>query len=477
MHKPIPYKGAEPYIFISYAHKDAQRVWPIIDRLIRDGYRVWYDEGIDPGTEWDEFIANHIEHCSCFLAFLSANYMASDNCKDELNFVRDLNKSRLLIYLESGVELPSGMRMRLGRLQAIHWYTYDNPADAFAKLYSAEELGQLLAPGSPAPQPAPALTAPERFYEQGEIFYRVGLFREAATEYTCAAELGHAGAQFRLGYLCHLDQNHPQSFHWYLQAAQQGHKDAQYETGWNYAFGRGVEQDTVKALEWFQKAGDQGIADAYFQMGKLYMEGEYPAYLDAALWFKKAASLGHPEGDNQADLASQKFTVRLEISRLRPKALQGDFEAQYQLGKCLSSIDWTEAVTWYQKAAQQGHPDAQCELGLCYYLGRGLSEDQELAHHWWEQAALQGHPRAQYNLSDWYKNAWEPEDSEEDYYDLAMYWLRKSADQGYAMAQFFLGWEYEEGQDWKQAINWYQLSAAQGCHLAQQRLEELGFAD
>ena len=82
----IPYKGNEPYIFISYAHKDGVAVRAVLERMQRDGYRVWFDEGIDPGTEWDEVIASHVETCGYFLAFVSENYLASENCKDELNY-------------------------------------------------------------------------------------------------------------------------------------------------------------------------------------------------------------------------------------------------------------------------------------------------------------------------------------------------------------------------------------------------------
>ena len=66
MERPIPYRGEEAYIFVSYAHKDSYRVWPIVARLQLDGYRVWYDEGIDPGTEWDENIASHVKNCGYF---------------------------------------------------------------------------------------------------------------------------------------------------------------------------------------------------------------------------------------------------------------------------------------------------------------------------------------------------------------------------------------------------------------------------
>lgn len=129
-----PYKGNKPYIFVSYAHKNTAAVLPIVAHLQSDRYRVWYDEGIDPGTEWDENIASHVENCFCFVAFLSREYLESSNCKDELNFARELDKPRLLVYLEE-TELPSGMRMRLTRLQAIHMYKYTNLNDFYSKFY------------------------------------------------------------------------------------------------------------------------------------------------------------------------------------------------------------------------------------------------------------------------------------------------------------------------------------------------------
>ncbi len=131
-----PYKGTESYIFISYSHKDKDEVLNVLEQMVETGYRVWFDEGIDPGTEWDENIARHVEQCDAFIAFISENYIISDNCKDELNYARDLKKDRLLVYLEK-TDLPSGMAMRLNRLQAIHKYTYKDKKDFFQKLFSA----------------------------------------------------------------------------------------------------------------------------------------------------------------------------------------------------------------------------------------------------------------------------------------------------------------------------------------------------
>lgn len=129
----------KPYVFVSYSHKDMEQVTGIINRMVQNGYNVWFDEGIDPGTEWDETIAQHINGCSYFIAFISKNYIDSKNCKDELNYSRDLDKPQFLAYLED-VDLPSGMAMRMNRLQSVFLHKYDDEEEAQQKIFSAAGL-------------------------------------------------------------------------------------------------------------------------------------------------------------------------------------------------------------------------------------------------------------------------------------------------------------------------------------------------
>lgn len=137
--KIYPYKGEQPFIFISYSHQNMNEANSIIKLLQKDNYRVWYDEGIDPGSEWDENIASHVEKCGYFIALLSEEYLQSSNCKDELNYARELEKPRLLVYLKD-VQLPGGMKMRLSRLQAIHKYKYNSEEIFIEKLEETEYL-------------------------------------------------------------------------------------------------------------------------------------------------------------------------------------------------------------------------------------------------------------------------------------------------------------------------------------------------
>lgn len=89
------YEGKEAYIFVSYAHKDSLRVLPIIEELYNRKYRVWYDEGIAPGSEWPQNIADHLNAASAVLIFVSGNSLVSPNCENEVQ--RAFASDKLLI--------------------------------------------------------------------------------------------------------------------------------------------------------------------------------------------------------------------------------------------------------------------------------------------------------------------------------------------------------------------------------------------
>ena len=54
------------------------------------------------------------------------------------------------------------------------------------------------------------------------------------------------------------------------------------------------------------------------------------------------------------------------------------------------SADYSEAVKWYRKAAEQGNKQAQYNLGVCYESGRGVPQDYSEAVKWYRKAAEQG---------------------------------------------------------------------------------------
>jgi TPR repeat protein len=124
------------------------------------------------------------------------------------------------------------------------------------------------------------------------------------------------------------------------------------------------------------------------------------------------------------------------------RAVAGDARAQCNLGVCYAkgegvTQDYKEAVKWLTKSAEQEFMFAQANLGSLYHNGNGVTKDQKEAVRWWT----------------------------------------KAAEQGNAGAQFFLGVCYYQGkgvtQDYKEAVKWYTKAAEQGDAKAKEALERL----
>ena len=45
--------------------------------------------------------------------------------------------------------------------------------------------------------------------------------------------------------------------------------------------------------------------------------------------------------------------------------------------------DYAQAVQWYRRAAEQGHAQAQNNLGVMYEQGQGVRQDSALAQEWY----------------------------------------------------------------------------------------------
>ncbi len=119
---PYPaYRGREPYIFVSYAHADSARVFKEIARLNEVGFHVWYDEGIAPGNEWTDEIADALAKCSVFVVMLTPVSAPRENVQNEINFALDEKKPFLAVHLEE-TTLRRGLKLQIGTKQAILKY-------------------------------------------------------------------------------------------------------------------------------------------------------------------------------------------------------------------------------------------------------------------------------------------------------------------------------------------------------------------
>jgi len=176
------YEGRDPFLFASYHSADTERVMPILEVLDRRGFRFWCSEGITPGMDADEIIAQHIESSDFFIAFLSRNYLTCLDTVDELNFSRDVDKSYLLVYLED-VVLPAGLDMRFLRAKSIPGYSLDVQSIS-AKLMEMEDAARFYGVADPTLRPAAEklFQALEQLYPEHKVFALDAVARQRSKE-------------------------------------------------------------------------------------------------------------------------------------------------------------------------------------------------------------------------------------------------------------------------------------------------------
>ena len=150
--------------------------------------------------------------------------------------------------------------------------------------------------------------------------------------------------------------------------------------------------------------------------------------------------------------------IALVLALTAPVAAQ-DFDAGW---KAYERGDYAAALREFRPLAEQGHAEAQAMLGIMYFEGWGVPEDDAEAVKWYRKAAEQGHANAELKLGDMYRpGVGVPQDFAE-----AVKWYRTVAEQGHATAQLVLGLMYVKGQgvaqDYVKAHMWWSLAASQG---------------
>lgn len=101
------YTGNEPYLFVSYSHRDTEKVYPILDALYDRKYRIWYDESCENGNDFRDELRHRIEDAEAVLLFVSEYSMTSPFCGMEIIVARENGKRLYPIYLDNTVVPPA----------------------------------------------------------------------------------------------------------------------------------------------------------------------------------------------------------------------------------------------------------------------------------------------------------------------------------------------------------------------------------
>jgi len=163
------------------------------------------------------------------------------------------------------------------------------------------------------------------------------------------------------------------------RAAVKGYAPAQYLLGFLHEKGYGVEKGFDLALRQYLSAAEGGYAPAQRYVGKRYKRGYTigltvkPNYEKALHWLGRAADQGHPY-------------AQAELGNLYDNNEDYGYESD-------APQDYAKAAHWYRKAAQQGHPFAQRDLGYLYRVGRRGERNCAKAATWF-QRTIEGASKA-----------------------------------------------------------------------------------
>lgn len=134
-----------------------------------------------------------------------------------------------------------------------------------------------------------------------------------------------------------------------------------------HELGLGQEKNTSTALDFFHVAAKEGCLDSLNSIGKIAEEqSESLESLSQA----KEAYLKASQGGN--------LDAMVNLGHLLEKTANESSDNQFQ-----------QAAKWYLKAANGGYARAQNAIGSCFYKGKGVNQNFDLAIEWFRKAASQ----------------------------------------------------------------------------------------
>jgi TPR repeat protein/signal transduction histidine kinase len=274
------------------------------------------------------------------------------------------------------------------------------------------------------------------------------------------------------------------------QKANEGDAQAQFDLALYYVKAKDVEANMELAFAWDKKAAEQGHVNAQFALGLYYFLAKNRDHTREFLnkWghFIVSSEPIDPAFDLGVNWASKNSFSEadgdLAFKWLNKAAEQGHAEANYCVGICYRHGIGTEcnnelAFESYKKAAEQGYTNAYYWLARCYYEGKGIEQSDKLTAEWITSAVelAEVDPEAYLILGHLYADGKGVQQNAE----LAFKWYEKAAEKEVAEAHYCLANFYSEGRSVEKdnglALEHYEKAAQHGHILAKNRQGEMYF--
>lgn len=117
-----PHIGSDPYLFVSYSHRDKAEVYPILKSLHDRKFRIWYDEACETGNDFRDELRDRIMGSEAILLFVSKSSMTSKYCGMEIIVAYQNNKRIFPIFVEQETDelVPPAFKLVLDNLHHLN---------------------------------------------------------------------------------------------------------------------------------------------------------------------------------------------------------------------------------------------------------------------------------------------------------------------------------------------------------------------
>jgi FOG: TPR repeat, SEL1 subfamily len=344
--------------------------------------------------------------------------------------------------------------------------------------------------------------------------------------------------------------NYKESARWYQIGADLGDCDSQLGLAGLLLAGKGVEKDVAKGIDWLKKSAQNQLCEAQLLLAVLSAgdadrqagDTSYQSLLKQISdrgfeslattlgsiapsaqkspfknyeEFARALAVQSDDGSDSTRLLILSFLDKYDLAgKKSPQVFKGELnraismgsvdamvvKANYETSWDFGELNYTEAASFYQTAAEKGYSYAQSQLGMMYALGFGVKHDWPMCIKWLTAAAKQGDTDANYALGGFYSdgrgvvpdrkvavqfyekaaNAGKCEGalemailySADDFPDLTQdlkgseKWFLSAADDGLQESNYFLG-RLLGPKEPERAAEFYKIAAAHGHLLSQ----------
>ena len=215
-------------------------------------------------------------------------------------YLRSADRGNGAAQYNMGVMYEHGWGVTQDMPGAVKWYRLTVDKGHFKAKYA---LGTLLHGGKGAPQDfvsARKLFTEVAFDQPSLLDLDKDTRRDAAFALAVMIDRGEGGPK-----------NDKEATHWFLKAAELGHRRSKVEAARRYSKGIGIDRDMQEALKWYRAAAVEGEVAAAFILANRYHRGEggIPQdYVEAHKWYNLLLAMNVREAKSFLSTISGEMT-------------------------------------------------------------------------------------------------------------------------------------------------------------------------